>query len=72
MCAWSHTDTHSKHTMSNAVNGSAESFGIAGDADGHVSFNGSWSGKKLLESIEHDSTLHMSPEEFQVRNGFWF
>lgn len=56
--------------MSNTENSSAESFGIAGDADGHVSFNGSWSGKKLLESIEHDSTLHLSPEESQVCNGF--
>lgn len=50
--------------------GTAESFGIAADADGHVSFNGSWSGKKLLESIEHDYTVHMNPEEYQVRNGF--
>lgn len=59
------------HTMSNIVNenGSADSIGTPGDADGHVSFNGSWSGKKLLESIEHDSTL-LSPEEYQVRNGF--
>lgn len=56
--------------MSNIVNSTAESFGIGGDADGHVSFNGSWSGKKLLESIEHDYTLHMSSEEFQVCNGF--
>lgn len=56
--------------MSNTANSSADSLGIAGDADGHVSFNGSWSGKKLLESIDHDSTLQMSPEEYQVRNGF--
>lgn len=58
--------------MSNTVNNSAESLSITGDADGHVSFNGSWSGKKLLESIEHDYTQHMSPEEYQVRNGFKF
>lgn len=57
--------------MSQTVNSSsAESIGTAGDADGHVSFNGSWSGKKLPESIEHDSALQMNPEEFQVRNGF--
>lgn len=40
---------------------------IGGDADACVSFNGSWTGKILLESIEHDYTLHMRPEEFQVR-----
>lgn len=57
--------------MSNTEHSTAESLGLPiGDADGHVSFNGSWSGRKLLESIEHDSTLHMTPEEFQVRNGF--
>lgn len=54
--------------MSNSLSSTAESLGIGRDTDGHVSFNGSWSGKKLLESLEHDFTLHMSAEEFHVRN----
>lgn len=43
-----------------------------GSADGcvSISLNDSWTGKKLLDSIDHDYNLHMSPEEFQVRNTF--
>lgn len=56
--------------MSNSANSADESLGIGRDTDGHVSFNGSWSGKKLLESIENDFTLQLSAEEFHVRNRF--
>lgn len=41
-----------------------------GSADGcvSISLNDSWTGKKLLEFIDHDYSQHMSSEEFQVCN----
>lgn len=32
-----------------------------------ISLNDSWTGKKLLDYIDHDSNLHMTSKEFQVR-----
>lgn len=52
--------------MSKSANGTDDSFG-ADEADGRFNLNSPWSGKRVLESIDHD-TLHMSSEEMQVRN----
>lgn len=59
--------------MSKRRGRSTESLNL-GRADGcvSISLNDSWTGKKLLEFIDHDYNLHVSPEEFQVRNAHFY
>lgn len=47
---------------------SAESLRV-GSSDGcvSISLNDSWTGKKLLDYIDHDYNLRMTSKEFQVR-----
>lgn len=47
----------------------------SGSAEGcvSISLNDSWTGRKLLDYIDHDYNLHMTSKEFQVRkmNLYW-
>lgn len=48
---------------------SVESLRIGSADEGcvSISFNDSWTGRKLLDYIDHDYNLHMTSKEFQVR-----